>query len=167
MSKVLVAEDDNDIRDLIAISLSFAGHDVVRAADGRQAIELAVAEKPALILLDVAMPHLTGYEVLERLKEMRELAEVPVVFLSAKGQEAEIETGLGLGARRYILKPFDPEELVAQVETILADGASVVASDPLPGRATPTGSTSVISRSECDEAIPDDVISRSECDSLS
>jgi CheY-like chemotaxis protein/two-component sensor histidine kinase len=123
MSKVLVAEDDNDIRDLIAISLSLAGYEVIRAADGQQAVELAVAEKPALILLDVGMPHLTGYEVLAQLKEMSEFAAVPVVFLSAKGQESEIETGLGLGACQYILKPFDPEELVAQVQAILADGA--------------------------------------------
>jgi DNA-binding response OmpR family regulator len=123
MSKVLVAEDDNDIRDLIAISLSIAGLDVIRAADGQQAVDLAIAEKPALILLDVRMPHLTGYEVLAQLKAMREFAAVPVVFLSAKGQEAEIEAGLGLGACQYILKPFDPEELVSQVQAILARNA--------------------------------------------
>jgi len=76
-------------------------------------------ERPDLILLDVRMPKMTGYEACEKIKNDESLKDIPVVFLSAKGQDNEIQTGLGLGAIKYILKPFSPDKLTAEVKQIL------------------------------------------------
>ena len=118
-SKILVAEDEPDIRGLIKFSLEFIGMEVVVASNGQEAVDMAPIEKPDLILLDVRMPKLTGYEACARLKEQPETADIPVVFLSARGQEQEIKYGLGLGAIEYILKPFAPDELQQRVASIL------------------------------------------------
>ena len=120
MTKILVAEDDPDIRELIALSLRFAGYEVIPAADGQQAVDLAVERKPDLIMLDIRMPRLTGFEALEQIKQRDEFAQTPVVILSAKGQESEIQAGLELGAIQYILKPFAPDELVAKIKQLEA-----------------------------------------------
>ena len=119
MAKILVAEDEADIRDLIAFSLTYAGLEVITAVDGEQAVQKAVQEKPDLIMLDVRMPKMTGYEACAAIKEMSELQDVPVIILSAKGQESEIEAGLDAGAYEYILKPFVLEELVHKVKSIV------------------------------------------------
>jgi len=117
--KVLVAEDEPDIRGLIVFSLEFAGYKVVQAANGEEAIDIAEQEQPDLILLDVRMPKLTGYEACERLKARETTRNIPVVFLSALSQEAEIKYGLGLGGEEYIIKPFAPDELYHRVTAIL------------------------------------------------
>jgi DNA-binding response OmpR family regulator len=119
MTKILIAEDERDIRELVAFSLQFGGFEVVQTANGAEAVERAPVEKPDLILMDVRMPKMTGYEACRALKAMPELRDVPVVFLSAKGQESEIQTGLEAGAEEYILKPFAPDELVKQVKGVL------------------------------------------------
>lgn len=119
MPKILVAEDERDIRDLIGFTLRFAGFDVVLVTNGAEAVEAAPREKPDLILLDVRMPKMTGYEACRTMKENPETANIPVVFLSAKGQEGEIEQGLASGALEYIVKPFAPDDLVGQVKSIL------------------------------------------------
>ncbi len=119
MSRILVAEDEKDIRELIAFTLRFAGFDVILATNGAEAIEVAAAEKPDLILMDVRMPKMSGYEACRRLKENPQTALLPVVFLSAKGQDSEIQQGLESGAEEYILKPFAPDELIQQVRDIL------------------------------------------------
>ncbi|MGC9398693.1 MAG: response regulator transcription factor [Anaerolineae bacterium] len=119
MTRILVAEDERDIRDLIAFTLQFANFEVVLAANGEQAVEEALRSKPDLILMDVRMPKMTGYEACRIIKESPIGAEVPVVFLSAKGQESEISEGLEAGGIDYILKPFAPEDLIAQVKHIL------------------------------------------------
>ncbi len=124
MTKILVAEDERDIRDLIAFTLKFAGFDVVLAVNGEEAVEKVVQEEPALILMDVRMPKMTGYEACRAIKETEVGKEVPVVFLSAKGQESEISEGLEAGGIDYILKPFAPEELITQVKQFL-EGAKV------------------------------------------
>ncbi|HHE73259.1 MAG TPA: response regulator [Chloroflexi bacterium] len=121
MSKILVAEDERDIRDLIAFTLQFAGFEVVLAANGADAVELASRERPDLILLDVRMPKMTGYQTCEVLKSMPEMSSIPIVFLSAKGQESEIQQGLDVGAVDYILKPFAPDDLTRQVQRILEE----------------------------------------------
>ena len=118
-AKILIAEDERDIRDLIAFSLRYGGFDVVEAANGTEAVEQAVAAKPDLILMDVRMPRLTGYEACRQLKAMDDFKNVPIIFLSAKGQEQEIQQGLDAGAEEYILKPFAPEDLVNKVREIL------------------------------------------------
>jgi CheY-like chemotaxis protein len=119
MTKILIAEDERDIRELVSFSLQFGGFTVVQAANGAEAVERAQAERPDLILMDVRMPKMTGYEACKQMKQMPELRDIPVVFLSAKGQESEIQTGLEAGAEEYILKPFAPDDLVKQVQTVL------------------------------------------------
>jgi len=117
--KILVAEDEPDIRGLIKFSLEFIGLRVIEASNGRDAVSLAAAEKPDLIMLDVRMPKLSGYEACEQIKEQESTRGIPVVFLSARGQEAEIKRGLELGAVEYILKPFAPDQLQKRVLSLL------------------------------------------------
>jgi DNA-binding response OmpR family regulator len=118
MTKILIAEDDQDIRELIVIALKFAGYEVISAADGQQAVDLTIEEKPDLIMLDIRMPRMNGFQALEQIKELREFESTPVVILSAKGQESEIQAGLELGATQYILKPFAPDELIQKIKKI-------------------------------------------------
>jgi DNA-binding response OmpR family regulator len=117
--KILVAEDEPDIRGLIVFSLQYAGFEVIEAFNGQDAVEKAAVVKPDLILLDVRMPKMTGYEACKALKAQAVTEGIPVVFLSARGQESEIKHGLELGAEEYILKPFAPDELYRRVESIL------------------------------------------------
>lgn len=119
MAKILIAEDERDIRDLIAFTLRFAGHEVVAVGDGEEAVNTARVECPDLILMDVRMPRMTGYEACEKMKADPSLSSIPVVFLSAKGQESEIRTGLNVGAEEYLLKPFAPAELTQRVAELL------------------------------------------------
>jgi len=121
MVKILVAEDERDIRELIAFTLRFAGFEVELASNGAEAVEKAPDAIPDLILMDVRMPRMTGYQACEALKENPITRDIPVVFLSAKGQESEIQEGLEVGAMEYILKPFAPDELTAQVNRILQE----------------------------------------------
>ena len=95
-TKVLVAEDEQDIRNLIAFSLEYCEYNVVQASNGQEAVEKAVAEQPDLILLDVSMPRLNGYEACKVLKAQESTKDIPVAFLSARGQETEIKHGLEL-----------------------------------------------------------------------
>jgi len=120
MAKILIAEDERDIRDLVAFTLRFAGYEVVAAANGEEAVELAPRENPDLILMDVRMPRMTGYDACRALKANPKTKDIPVVFLSAKGQESEIQTGLEVGAEEYLLKPFAPDQLTERVRSILA-----------------------------------------------
>jgi DNA-binding response OmpR family regulator len=119
MAKILIAEDERDIRDLIEFTLRYAGHDVVKASNGAEAVELAPQARPDLILMDVRMPRMTGYEACRALKDIDDVKDVPVVFLSAKGQESEMNVGLDAGAYDYILKPFAPDQLTMRIAEIL------------------------------------------------
>jgi len=118
-ARILIAEDERDIRDLIAFSLRYGGFEVVEAANGQDAVDLAVEVKPDLILMDVRMPRMTGYEACKKLKSIDGMKHIPVIFLSAKGQEAEIQQGLDAGAEEYILKPFAPDELASKVREVI------------------------------------------------
>jgi two-component system alkaline phosphatase synthesis response regulator PhoP len=120
MAKILIAEDERDIRDLVAFTLRFAGYEVFAAANGEEAVEMAPNVNPDLILMDVRMPRMTGYEACRIMKLNPDLKDIPIVFLSAKGQEAEIQQGLDAGAEEYLLKPFAPDQLTSHVKTILA-----------------------------------------------
>lgn len=120
MAKILIAEDERDIRDLVAFTLRFAGHEVFAASNGEEAVEMAPKVGPDLILMDVRMPRMTGYEACKVMKANPDLRDIPVVFLSAKGQETEIQQGLEVGAEDYLLKPFAPDQLTARIKTILA-----------------------------------------------
>jgi DNA-binding response OmpR family regulator len=120
MAKILIAEDEPDIRELVAFTLRFAGHEVLTATNGEEAVLLATREVPDLILLDVRMPRMTGYDTCRAIKADPALAEVPVIFLSAKGQETEIQAGLESGAEEYLLKPFAPDQLTDRVRAVLS-----------------------------------------------
>ena len=119
MTKILIAEDEPDIRDLITFTLRFAGYDVTAARNGEEAFNMAKEALPDLVLMDVRMPRMTGYEACKAMKADQATENIPVVFLSAKGQEAEVQTGLEMGAVEYILKPFSPDQLVDRVREIL------------------------------------------------
>lgn len=119
MAKILIAEDEQDIRDLITFTLRFAGYQVIATTDGEEAYQAAKDIMPDLILLDVRMPRLNGYDACKKIKTNDKMQHIPVVFLSAKGQEAEIQTGMDAGATEYIIKPFSPDQLTERVQAIL------------------------------------------------
>jgi two-component system, OmpR family, alkaline phosphatase synthesis response regulator PhoP len=121
MANILVAEDERDIRELINFTLTFAGHKITTAANGAEAVELTkqASPLPDLIMMDVRMPKMTGYEACREIKSIEALKHIPVVFLSAKGQDDEIQSGIQAGAIDYILKPFAPDELTRRIGEIL------------------------------------------------
>jgi two-component system alkaline phosphatase synthesis response regulator PhoP len=119
MFKILIAEDEPDIRELISLTLQFGGYSVVAAKDGVEAVERAQKDKFDLILMDVRMPRMTGYEACRILRENDATKDIPIIFLSAKGQEFEVQAGLEAGADDYILKPFAPEMLTRKIEKVL------------------------------------------------
>ena len=112
--KVLVADDEKDIRSVLRLYLEDAGYEVVEAADGAQTLEVLNTQNIDLCLLDIMMPQLDGYQVLKR---VRETNDVPIIVVSAKGQDPEKILGLNLGADDYMVKPFNPLEAVARVNT--------------------------------------------------
>ncbi len=119
MARILIAEDEPDIRQLIALTLQFNGYDVVTVNDGIEAIESAQGGGFDLILLDVRMPRKTGYEACRQLRALSTTKDTPILFLSAKGQESEVEAGIEAGADEYILKPFAPNVLVSKIKAYL------------------------------------------------
>jgi CheY-like chemotaxis protein len=119
VSKVLVVDDEPHIVRLVSFSLSRRGYDVLEATDGPSGIELARSEKPDLILMDVMMPGMTGFDAVEKLKAEPATAGIPVVMLSAKSQQYEQQEGLRRGAQKYICKPFTPSALVEAVSEII------------------------------------------------
>ena len=116
MSRLLVVEDDPDIARALRLLFSRAGYDVAHAGDGRTGLKEAYAEHPDLVVLDVGLPEMDGWQVLERL---RDVSDVPVLVLTAHGQEAEKVRGLRGGADDYLTKPFANNELLARVEALL------------------------------------------------
>jgi len=127
MARILIAEDEKDIRDLITFLLQFAGHEVIPTANGEEAYERARIEIPDLILMDVRMPKMTGYEACVKMKADDTIQHIPVVFLSAKGQDSEVAAGLDAGAAEYLLKPFSPDQLSEKVNSILSRKGSKAA----------------------------------------
>ena len=126
LRKVLVAEDDRDIQKVIRMSLKLrgVGH-VAFANDGLECLACVGVVQPDLILLDVSMPNLDGYETCRRLKADPKTQSIPVIFLTAKVQRHEVETGMKAGAQGYLSKPFDPMTLHDQILEILAKGATI------------------------------------------
>ncbi len=120
MARILVVEDESDIRELISFTLTFSGYEVIGATNGEEALELAAEENFDLILLDVRMPRLSGYDACRQMRKMERSKDTPIVFLSAKGQENDMQAGLAAGADQYILKPFAPADLVVEIKQILA-----------------------------------------------
>ena len=116
---VLVADDEEDIRALGAYRMEKAGYEVVQAADGEEAIRLALERTPALAIVDVMMPKADGFEVTRRLREEEATKRMPIILLTARAQEADVQRGFDAGADDYMRKPFSPQELRMRVQAIL------------------------------------------------
>jgi DNA-binding response OmpR family regulator len=116
---VLAADDDEDILELIAFRLEHSGYTVLQARDGEEALDLARTSRPDLAVLDVMMPKIDGFEVTRRLREDDSTARMPIILLTARTQEADVQRGFDAGADDYIRKPFSPQELGARVQAIL------------------------------------------------
>ena len=117
---VLVVDDDPDIRELVAFKVEQMGHSVATENDGEAGLAAALANVPDLILLDVMMPKLTGIEVCQKLRDDPLTVDVPIILITAKAQEADVERGFAAGADDYIVKPFSPRELASRVEAVFA-----------------------------------------------
>jgi len=115
----LIAEDDRDIRELVVTKLTSAGFRVIAVADGLAALNAIREQLPDIALLDVMMPGSSGLDVIGKLRTDERTSAVPVILLSAKSQDFDVETGLASGAVDYIVKPFSPRELVERVEAVL------------------------------------------------
>jgi two-component system OmpR family response regulator len=131
--KVLVVDDEPNIRELVQVALKFHGCSVTTAASGKQALRQAEATRPDLIVLDVMMPDMDGFEVCRRLRAAGN--EVPVIFLTARDTSSDTVTGLAIGGDDYVTKPFSVEALVARVRAVLRR-ASRATADDRPGRIT-------------------------------
>jgi DNA-binding response OmpR family regulator len=119
VARILVADDDVDIRELVEFKLSTLGHEVVAVADGAAAIDACQASRPDLAVLDVMMPGVSGLDAIRAIRADPALADLPVILLTARAQESDVETGFDSGADDYITKPFSPRELAARVEALL------------------------------------------------
>jgi two-component system, OmpR family, phosphate regulon response regulator PhoB len=119
MNRILVVEDERDIADLIGFNLTRAGYEVIQAHDGISATEIALVERPALIILDLMLPGRDGYSVFRELKRDTRTLPIPVIMLTARAQTADRIQGLEAGADDYLTKPFSPKELILRVQAIL------------------------------------------------
>lgn len=122
MALILVVDDEPHIVKMVEFKLRNQGYETISAVDGNQALEMVLTRKPDLILLDVMMPGLDGFQVLNKLKTQEETRELPVIMLTAKGQERDVVTGFDKGADDYIIKPFSFPELLARVNRALSKG---------------------------------------------
>ena len=124
---LLVVEDDQDIVEIIEYHFAREGYTILSATDGEKGLEIARKEKPAAVILDLMLPGLDGIEVARRLKQDPDTMGIAIVILTAKGEESDIILGLGVGADEYIVKPFNPREVVARVKAVLRRGLLQVA----------------------------------------
>lgn len=120
MSNILVVDDDHDICELISFKLESLGHRVMVEHDGEGGLAAARQERPDLLILDWMMPRMTGLEVCATARTDDDLARVPIILLTAKAQEADVQSGFNAGADDYIVKPFSPRELASRVDSLLA-----------------------------------------------
>ena len=120
MARIVVADDDIDIRELVEFKLSTLGHDVVAVSDGAAAVDACQAQRPDLAVLDVMMPGVSGLDAIRAIRADPGLADLPVILLTARAQENDVETGFDSGADDYITKPFSPRELASRVQALLS-----------------------------------------------
>ncbi|MFY9342799.1 MAG: response regulator transcription factor [Planctomycetota bacterium] len=121
-SKILVVEDEPDILEVIQYNLEREGHKVIACRDGEQGLSRARTDDPDLILLDLMLPHMDGIEVCRRVKADPVTRAIPIIMVTAKGEESDVVLGLGMGADDYLTKPFSPRELIARVAVVLRRG---------------------------------------------
>jgi len=131
--KILIADDDESVAEFIELSLRREGFELVLARDGEQTLKLALEELPDLILLDIMMPKVDGFEILRRLRADPSTETIPIILVTAKNLSADKVLGLTAGADDYILKPFDPMELVARVKSTLKRSKGMREASPLTG----------------------------------
>ncbi|HEU6436730.1 MAG TPA: response regulator transcription factor [Nitratidesulfovibrio sp.] len=117
--RILVVEDDEDILQLLTFTFESAGFEVRTAVTGRDGLDIALRHKPALVLLDLMLPGMSGLDVCRELKRLPETEDVPVIMLTARGEEVDRIVGLELGADDYVVKPFSPRELVLRIRAVL------------------------------------------------
>ena len=117
--RILVVDDEIYIVHILEFTLTMEGFDVITAADGDEALRRIEQDRPDLVVLDIMMPRLDGYEVCRRLRQDEEWRELPIILLSAKGRQIDRETGLSLGADDYIIKPFSPRRLLEKIRGLL------------------------------------------------
>ena len=122
--RILVVDDEVYIVHILDFSLGMEGYEVLTAFDGEQAVETALAQKPDLIVLDIMMPKLDGYETCRRLKASAITRDIPVILLSAKGRNIDQKIGFDAGADDYITKPFSPRRLVERINAMLGQDSS-------------------------------------------
>lgn len=118
-TRILIVEDDPDILQLLSYNIQSAGYDVVTAMDGNAALAMVKRHSPDLLLLDLMIPGIDGFEVCKELKKRQETRNIPVIMLTAKGEEVDRIVGLELGADDYVVKPFSPRELILRIRAIL------------------------------------------------
>ena len=121
-TKVVVIEDEPDILELIEYNLRREGFDVATATSGRTGLAVIGREKPHIVLLDLLLPGLDGLDVCRRLRAVESTRDLPVIMVTARGEESDVVLGLGVGADDYIHKPFSPRELIARVQAVLRRG---------------------------------------------
>lgn len=117
--RILICDDDPVILRLLQVNLELEGYEVLLAHHGEEAIEVASQGNPDLIVLDIMMPRLDGYQTMQKLKAGESTSDIPVLFLSAKAQQSDIERGQEQGVAGYLTKPFDPSELLEVIENLL------------------------------------------------
>lgn len=120
MTKILIAEDDNEIRELLLFKLQTAGYEVHAVVDGEQLVAAAESLQPDLVILDWMMPRLNGLDTCVALRSKPKFHSLPIMLLTAKGQEIDVERGFTAGVDDYVVKPFSPRELVRRIEALLA-----------------------------------------------
>ena len=128
MAKILIVDDEPNIREVVGLYLRRDGHDIVSAADGEEALAVFDASEPDLVVLDLMLPRIGGLEVCRRMRAER---RVPLIMLTARGEEEERVVGLSLGADDYVVKPFSPRELAARVTAVLRRVEEPVGQDDL------------------------------------
>ena len=116
---ILIADDDDDIRDVIAFKLQVSGFRTLSADNGRTALNLAVEQRPRMIILDVTMPQMDGLSVCHELHARRETAQIPVLMISGNGRPADMDHGFAIGADDYLPKPFSQQEMLRRVNWLL------------------------------------------------
>ena len=120
MARIVIADDDADIRELVVFKLRHAGHDVVPVGDGAAAIEACGTERPDLVILDVMMPGMSGLDAARVIRADNTFDGLPIIMLTARAQDSDIEQGFDAGAEDYIVKPFSPRDLASRVDAVLA-----------------------------------------------
>ena len=122
MKKILIVDDEKDLVEMLEVRIGALGYEVFKAYDGQEGLEKARETKPDLIILDIMMPKMNGYEVCRFLKFDEEFKNIPILMLTARGQDQDKKVGDDVGADAYMTKPFDGNELVTKIKEMLGDG---------------------------------------------